>query len=168
MIVVLGAMDSEISEFLSCMVQRQTTVWHGYEHHRGLIDDHEVLVSKSGVGKVLAAMMTQHLIDDYRPDAILFTGLAGSLRQAEGGLILSLKAEREISFPQRLRLRVLSPVRAGWDQVVWLEREEGLYRGRLESLPAGHWNLVLEDAGGTWKIPASVLFPLQAEVSLLP
>lgn len=80
MIVVLGAMDSEISEFLSCMVQRQTTVWHGYEHHRGLIDDHEVLVSKSGVGKVLAAMMTQHLIDDYRPDAILFTGLAGSLR----------------------------------------------------------------------------------------
>lgn len=95
-------------------------------------------------------------------------GLAGSLRQAEGGLILSLKAEREISFPQRLRLRVLSPVRAGWDQLVWLERDEGVYRGRLESLPVGHWNLVLEDEGGTWKIPASALFPLQAEVSLLP
>jgi len=84
MIVILGAMDSEISEFLSCMAQRQTTVWHGYEHHRGLIDDCEVLVSKSGVGKVLAAMMTQHLIDDYQPDAILFTGLAGSLRSHIG------------------------------------------------------------------------------------
>lgn len=81
MIVVLGAMESEISEFMACMTQRQTTIWNGYAHHHGLIDGCEVLVSKSGVGKVLAAMMTQHLIDDYQPQAILFTGLAGSLRK---------------------------------------------------------------------------------------
>lgn len=80
MIVILGAMDSEISEFLSCMENRQTRNWNGFEHHRGTIDAHEVLVSRSGVGKVKAAMMTQHLIDDYQPRAILFTGLAGSLR----------------------------------------------------------------------------------------
>ncbi|SFO00332.1 adenosylhomocysteine nucleosidase [Formivibrio citricus] len=80
MIVILGAMESEISEFLSCMQNRQTCNWNGFEHHRGTIDGHEVLVSRSGVGKVKAAMMTQHLIDDYKPRAILFTGLAGSLR----------------------------------------------------------------------------------------
>lgn len=80
MIVILGAMESEISEFLSCMENRQTRNWNGFDHHQGTIDGHAVLVSRSGVGKVKAAMLTQHLIDDYEPRAVLFTGLAGSLR----------------------------------------------------------------------------------------
>lgn len=80
MIVILGAMESEICEFLIHMENRETRHWNGFEHHQGLIDGHEVLVSRSGVGKVKAAMMTQHLIDDYRPCAILFTGLAGALQ----------------------------------------------------------------------------------------
>lgn len=80
MIVVLGAMETEIREFLTHMENRQTFDWHGFSHHRGTIDGHDVLVSRSGVGKVKAAMMTQHLIDDYHPQAILFTGLAGALR----------------------------------------------------------------------------------------
>lgn len=80
MIVILGAMDSEISSFLSVMDKRQSVSWNGYEHDLGLIQGRPVLVSKSGVGKVLAAMMTQHLIDTYHPQAILFTGLAGSLQ----------------------------------------------------------------------------------------
>ncbi len=79
-IVILGAMESEISEFLSCMENRQTQNWNGFEHHQGTLHGHEVLVSRSGVGKVKAAMMTQHLIDRYAPRAILFTGLAGSLQ----------------------------------------------------------------------------------------
>ena len=80
MIVILGAMDSEISSFLSVMDQRQSLSWNGYAHDLGMIEGRSVLVSKSGVGKVLAAMMTQHLIDAYQPQAILFTGLAGSLQ----------------------------------------------------------------------------------------
>lgn len=81
MIIILGAMDSEIGSFLSVMENGQVHSWHGFEHHQGKIDGHVVLVSKSGVGKVMAAMMTQHLIDDYQPRAVLFTGLAGSLRE---------------------------------------------------------------------------------------
>ena len=80
MIVILGAMDTEIAEFLSVMKERETTVWQGIEEHRGLIDGHRVLVSKTGVGKVMAAMRTQHFIDRAAPRAILFTGLAGSLK----------------------------------------------------------------------------------------
>lgn len=80
MIIIFGAMDSEISEFLSCMQNRQTHLWNGFEHHEGSIAGRQVLVSKTGVGKVMAAMMTQHLIDDYQPKAVLFTGLAGSLQ----------------------------------------------------------------------------------------
>ncbi|MBS1155048.1 MAG: 5-methylthioadenosine/S-adenosylhomocysteine nucleosidase [Proteobacteria bacterium] len=84
MIVILGAMDSEIGSFLSVMDNGQIRHWNGFDHHQGTIEGRAVLVSKSGVGKVMAAMMTQHLIDDYRPLAVLFTGLAGSLQPQIG------------------------------------------------------------------------------------
>lgn len=80
MIVVLGAMDAEIAEFLSVMTDRETSIWQGIAEHRGRIDDHPVLVSKTGVGKAMAAMRTQHFIDKASPRALLFTGLAGSLK----------------------------------------------------------------------------------------
>ncbi|MBS1208934.1 MAG: 5-methylthioadenosine/S-adenosylhomocysteine nucleosidase [Proteobacteria bacterium] len=80
MIVILGAMDSEIAEFLSVMEQRETLTWQGIEEHSGVIDGHPVLVSKTGVGKAMAAMRTQHFIDKAQPRALLFTGLAGSLK----------------------------------------------------------------------------------------
>lgn len=81
MIVILGAMDSEIDEFLSALEAPQAIHWNGFTQHRGRLDGEEVLISKSGVGKVMAAMVAQHLIATYRPRAVLFTGLAGSLRE---------------------------------------------------------------------------------------
>lgn len=95
-------------------------------------------------------------------------GLVGLLTGSADGLVLRLKAEREITFPSRLRLKILSPVRAGLDQVVELVGEAGLYRGRMPDLSKGHWNLVLEDEGATWKIPASTQFPLNSEIALQP
>lgn len=81
MIVILGAMDTEIAEFLSAMEGRETSRWLGIEEHRGTLDGHPVLVSKTGVGKVMAAMRAQHFIDRVGPKALLFTGLAGSLKR---------------------------------------------------------------------------------------
>lgn len=80
MIVILGAMDSEIDEFLSQLEGAQQLQWNGFTQHRGQLEGQQVLVSKSGVGKVMSAMVTQHLIDRYQPRAVIFTGLAGSLR----------------------------------------------------------------------------------------
>lgn len=80
MIVILGAMDSEIDEFLSRLENTQQHHWNGYTQHRGELEGVPVVVSKSGVGKVMSAMVTQHLIDRYTPRAVIFTGLAGSLR----------------------------------------------------------------------------------------
>lgn len=81
MIVILGAMDTEIAEFLSVIEGRETVLWQGIEEHRGTLDGHPVLVSKTGVGKVMAAMRAQHFIDKASPRALLFTGLAGSLKR---------------------------------------------------------------------------------------
>lgn len=80
MILILGAMDSEIAEFLSELEAPQRDAWNGFAFHRGRLSGQAVLVAKSGVGKVMAALVTQHLIDAYAPRAVVFTGLAGSLR----------------------------------------------------------------------------------------
>ena len=80
MILILGAMDSEINEFLSRLENARQLKWNGFIQHYGELDGRAVVVSKSGVGKVMSAMVTQHLIDSWRPKAVLFTGLAGSLR----------------------------------------------------------------------------------------
>jgi adenosylhomocysteine nucleosidase/adenosylhomocysteine/aminodeoxyfutalosine nucleosidase len=82
MIVILGAMDSEISEFLGRLEERETSHWNGFERHHGRLAGHDVLVSKCGVGKVMAAMVTQKLIDEFAPRALIFTGLAGSINPA--------------------------------------------------------------------------------------
>jgi len=73
-------MDSEIDGFLSRLENRLEIHWNGFTQHRGQLEGQEVLVSKSGVGKVMSAMVTQHLIDRWHPKAVIFTGLAGSLQ----------------------------------------------------------------------------------------
>ncbi|MDQ7989460.1 MAG: FixH family protein [Candidatus Dactylopiibacterium sp.] len=95
-------------------------------------------------------------------------GIDGVLTQAGDRLHLAITAQREIRFPDRLRLGVLSPVKAGADQQLVLERTADGYVVRLPALTPGHWNLALEDEGHTWKILASAIFPLQGEVRLHP
>lgn len=80
MIVILGAMESEIDSFLGRLENRQTLSWKGFSLHRGTLAGRDVLICRSGVGKVMAALVTQHLIDTFAPRAVLFTGIAGSLR----------------------------------------------------------------------------------------
>ncbi|MEN3111312.1 5'-methylthioadenosine/adenosylhomocysteine nucleosidase [Uliginosibacterium paludis] len=81
MIIILGAMENEIESFLGALEETSTHEWNGFARHRGRLGGHEVLISRSGVGKVMAAMVTQNLIDTWKPRALLFTGIAGSLRE---------------------------------------------------------------------------------------
>lgn len=78
-ILILGAMDGEIAEFLRVLRHGTRDTWRGLEFYRGIIEGHTVVVAKSGVGKAMAACVTQRLVDAYTPRAIVFTGLAGGL-----------------------------------------------------------------------------------------
>lgn len=79
MTLILGALDGEIAAVVDGMVLDGTVSWNGFTIHRGTIEGRPVMVSRTGVGKTLSALLTQHLIDLARPSRILFTGLAGSL-----------------------------------------------------------------------------------------
>lgn len=78
-IAIIGAMDEEIAHFKDILSSAVIERWHEFEFTHGQLHSHSVVVSKSGVGKVLSAAHTQHLIDKYKPSVILFSGLAGAL-----------------------------------------------------------------------------------------
>ena len=65
-LLLLGALPQEIDAY-----QHRLTAgrWHG----------HRVEVVATGVGKVAAAAATRRAIDTHRPDALVFTGVAGAL-----------------------------------------------------------------------------------------
>lgn len=82
MLGIVGALDEEIKAFREALTESRTEQSGPVVFYRGKIDGCEVAIVKSGVGKVLAAMTTQHLIDTYHPDRIIFTGIAGALNPA--------------------------------------------------------------------------------------
>jgi adenosylhomocysteine nucleosidase len=76
---LIGAMEAEIALFLEEMEWEDTEERAGVTYHRGRLAGQPVVVCRSGVGKVNAAVCTQILIDRYQVDAVLFTGVAGAL-----------------------------------------------------------------------------------------
>nr|WP_307776571.1 5'-methylthioadenosine/adenosylhomocysteine nucleosidase [uncultured Cetobacterium sp.] len=78
-IAVIGAMDSEIKNLLSDMkdikVEEKATV----KFYKGKLQNKDVVLFKSGVGKVNAAMATTLALENYNIDKIIFTGVAGAV-----------------------------------------------------------------------------------------
>ncbi len=81
-IAILGAMDAEISEFLAHSETIRREEWNGIAFHRILLEGREAVLAKCGIGKVFAALVSQHMIDAYSPSRMLFTGVAGALNPA--------------------------------------------------------------------------------------
>ena len=81
MTVILGAMDGEVAAITNNMAVHDRDAWNGFPIVTGAISGKPVVVSRTGVGKTLSAMLCQHLIDVFSPERIIFTGVAGSLRR---------------------------------------------------------------------------------------
>lgn len=94
MLGIIGAMPEEVEQLKQEMSQVQVTDVAGMEFNRGTIGGKEVVVVRSGVGKVNAAMCVQILVDRFEVSGIVNTGIAGSLK-AEiniGDMVLSTDA----------------------------------------------------------------------------
>ncbi|WP_248926489.1 5'-methylthioadenosine/adenosylhomocysteine nucleosidase [Paenibacillus hamazuiensis] len=76
---LIGAMNEEIERFHQHMEQVKETRKAGIVFREGVFFGKNVVLCRSGVGKVNAAVTTQILIDTFRVDAIIFTGVAGAL-----------------------------------------------------------------------------------------
>lgn len=78
---IIGAMDEEVDLLRSKLKNREDTYLAGSEFYQGEIDSLQVVLLKSGIGKVNAAMGTAILIDKFQPDVIINTGSAGGFHK---------------------------------------------------------------------------------------
>lgn len=77
-IAVIGAMEEEVELLRNTLQNTSTKIIANSEYTKGTYASHDVIVLKSGIGKVNAAMSTTILLDEYQPDIVINTGSAGS------------------------------------------------------------------------------------------
>lgn len=80
MIGIIGAMEEEVSQLVQKMTDIEKTEIAGMVFNKGLIENKELVVVRSGIGKVNAAMCTQILATYFKVDTVINTGVAGSLK----------------------------------------------------------------------------------------
>lgn len=79
MIGIIGAMDEEVAALKEAMEVTETVERASMLFVKGKLVGKEVIVVRSGVGKVNAAVCAQILASEFQVDALINTGIAGSL-----------------------------------------------------------------------------------------
>ena len=75
---ILTAMDKEYNQ-IAGLIEGVTTIEKTYRYAVGMIGSNRVVLTKSGIGKVNAAVGTSELIREFQPDAVISTGCAGGI-----------------------------------------------------------------------------------------
>ena len=77
---IIGAMDIEVDVLKEQMADVTRVNKASMEFYQGKLNGKDVVVVRSGIGKVNAAVCTQILADVFEVEAVINTGIAGSLR----------------------------------------------------------------------------------------
>jgi adenosylhomocysteine nucleosidase len=81
-IAVIGAMEEEVRILRDKLENAETETVAGCEFTKGTLGGHEVVLLKSGIGKVNAAMSTTILLERYKPERVINTGSAGGFHHS--------------------------------------------------------------------------------------
>ena len=115
---IIGAMEEEVEALRGKLTYVKTTSRASMDFYAGKMGNKEVVIVRSGIGKVNAGICTQILADLFQVDAVINTGIAGSL-----------KAEMPVScFEADKRL-----VKAAEDACKEAVPEVGVFAGRIVS-----------------------------------
>ncbi len=79
MIGIIGAMQIEVDNLLNDMDNKTQKIISGIRYVSGSLYGLEAVVAKCGIGKVFAALCTQTMILEYKPELIINTGVSGGL-----------------------------------------------------------------------------------------
>lgn len=79
MIGIIGAMEEEVAQLKQEMQIEAVEETAGMSFCRGILCGKEAVVVRSGIGKVNAAICAQILVDQFKADTLINTGIAGSL-----------------------------------------------------------------------------------------
>ena len=78
-IAIIGALEKEVREVASAVDGAVTTQEAGLTVLAGTYHGARLVATTAGMGTVNAAAAAQHLISTYRPEALIFSGIAGGL-----------------------------------------------------------------------------------------
>lgn len=79
MIGIIGAMEEEVAALKDDMEVQETIEQASMVFCKGTLCGKEVVVVRSGIGKVNAGICAQILVDRFQADTLINTGIAGSL-----------------------------------------------------------------------------------------
>lgn len=74
---IIVAMRKELDLLLPLLHNGEESRMGGFEFHCGTMGRHDVMVMQCGIGKVNAAMGTLMLVNNFSPDYVINTGVAG-------------------------------------------------------------------------------------------
>lgn len=91
---IIGAMEEEVLALKQDMETEEKLEIAGMVFHKGSLCGKDVIVVRSGIGKVNAGICAQILVDRFQVDMIINTGIAGSLdaRIEIGDMVISTDA----------------------------------------------------------------------------
>ena len=94
MIGIIGAMEEEVSALKAAMADVVQSEFASMVFCRGMLCGKDVVVVRSGIGKVNAGICAQILVDRFGADLLINTGIAGSLdaRIDIGDMVISADA----------------------------------------------------------------------------
>ncbi|MED2972406.1 5'-methylthioadenosine/S-adenosylhomocysteine nucleosidase [Fictibacillus sp. B-59209] len=78
---IIGAMEEEVIILRDKLSHRQDKTLAGCEFYTGKIDGIDIILLKSGIGKVNAAIGTTLMIEMFQPDCLINTGSAGGFHK---------------------------------------------------------------------------------------
>jgi adenosylhomocysteine nucleosidase len=97
----MGAINEEITLLLKKLKTERVLKEAGLHFYVGTLSGKQVVICKSGVGKVNAALASQILVDRFRVKALIFTGVAGTISPNVniGDLVVATKTQQwDVNF----------------------------------------------------------------------
>lgn len=90
-VAILGAFDEEVRLLQASVQGKKETTIGGIRFVSGTLNGRPVVVAETGIGKVNAAMTTTLALVQFRPAAVIFTGIAGGVNPAlnPGDLVIA-------------------------------------------------------------------------------
>ena len=80
-IAILVAMGKELNLLLPLLKNTKSETIDGFTFHSGKIGDNDIVAMQCGIGKVNAAIGTLTLLNNYKPELVINTGVAGGASQ---------------------------------------------------------------------------------------
>jgi len=156
---ILGAFDEEIVTLDEQLTDRRDLEIEGIRFVTGELKARRVVLACTGIGKVNAAMTTTLLIEHFRPDEVIFTGIAGGINPElfPGDVVIAEKtAQHDLGTltPSGLENKaVRNPVDGMRNPVFFLADERLL---KLAELAAKHVKLEAIETGAGKRPPKVV------------